>query len=104
MDRAGQETQVPEEMQVQPIRRSRSLSSVDLSELDNLDLPYVSMTYLEEKERRGQEETPLNYNTEYDALIKRMNMLAEVAEHDLSAQARTQPQRIMYYDTGPYTP
>ena len=47
MDRAGQETQVPEEMQVQPIRRSRSLSSVDLSELDNLDLPYVSMTYLE---------------------------------------------------------
>ena len=104
MDRAGQETQVPEEMQVQPIRRSRSLSSVDLSELDNLDLPYVSMTYLEEKKRRGQEETPLNYNTEYDALIKRMNMLAEVTEHDLSAQARTQPQRIMYYDTGPYTP
>ena len=104
MDRAGQETQVPEEMQVQPIRRSRSLSSVDLSELDNLDLPYVSMTYLEEKKRRGQEETPLNYNTEYDALIKRMNMLAEVAEHDLNAQARTQPQRIMYYDTGPYTP
>ena len=104
MDRAGQETQVPEEMQVQPIRRSRSLSSVDLSELDNLDLPYVSMTYLEEKKRRGQEETPLNYNTEYDALIKRMNMLAEVAEHDLSAQARTQPQRIMYYDTGPCTP
>ena len=100
MDRAGQETEVPEEMQVQPIRRSLS---VDISELDNLELPYVSMTYMEDKKRRAQEETPLNYNTEYDALIKRMNTLAEVAERDLSVQARTQPQRIMYYDT-PYTP
>ena len=99
MDRATQETRVPEEMQVKPVRRSLSC---DLSELDNLDLPYVSMTNVEEKKRKQQDASSLNYNNEYDALIKRMNLLAEVAEQDLKAQARAQPQRIMYYDTGPY--
>ncbi len=91
----GQETRLPEEMQTQPMRRSLSC---DVSELDNLDLPYVSMTYLEDKRKNQAEMASLDYNLEYDALIKRMNMLAEVADEELKSQSRAQPQRIMLYD------
>ncbi len=89
MDRTpGEETRFPREMQQGPaVRRSQSC---DISELDNLDLPYVSMTFAQDRKKRREEMTPLDYNNEYDALIRRMNMLAEVAEHDLRVQQQQQ--------------
>ncbi len=79
-DRILERTVVPDEMQGGSVRKS--WSNCDISQLDELDLPYVSLAHIERKRLEKEARISTDYSNEYDALIKQMGFLVEMTEAD----------------------